>query len=38
MQKVYEATKNRLKNIRLNSKLKLIDSALFYKSMLCMFS
>jgi hypothetical protein len=38
MQKVYKDAKNHLKSISLNSKFKLTDSALFYKSMLCMFS
>jgi hypothetical protein len=37
MQKVYDA-ENCPTNISLKCKLKLTDPALFYKSMLCMFS
>jgi hypothetical protein len=37
-QKIYECAKSHPKRISLNSKFKLTDPALFYKSMLCMFS
>jgi hypothetical protein len=38
MQKIYEDAENRLRNISLNCKFKLTDLALFYESMLYMFS
>jgi hypothetical protein len=36
--KIYEGTESYLKSISLNNKFKLTDLALFYKSMLCIFS
>jgi hypothetical protein len=38
MQKIYEGPESYHKSISLNCKFKLTDPALFYKSMLCMFS
>jgi hypothetical protein len=38
MQKIYRGAKSYPKGISLNSKFKLIDPTLFYKSMLCIFS